>query len=433
MTNLIQKRLFIIFLILLLTVQTFFHASADDDISHKFEKKGKHVHGTHLECSLPDNTQDIINCALMLHPSIRKTKYKLDTASKLIKKASQIPNPSLNSRYVKGNQNSELESNLLFNLELGGKRKSRKKYAESVKNEVVALQEQIKAEVKILTVLNLYRLRQIFDEKRAIDETLHAFSRVIKQLKELPRLTAEQEGSLILFQMAYEEAKFQKSEIFEEERKLEHYFHVATGHSLKEIKPFLPKPPKVWPKINSHYSTNEISPEVKKLKSTAKIEENYLKIQKSESWPNLKLGPSFSFETDNGTENKMFGLNVQIPIQIFHANDGGKSYAKKRWIEAKKNVEITQSEESHERFEQSRIYESSVHLLNQTMNKYKVGIQQDKLEMMYLRGVISSSIFLESLKQKLSYLKSRNKREMAALKALWNIYKFNGKVLGKKI
>lgn len=255
---------------------------------------------------------------------------------------------------------------------------------------------------------------------------------MIKQLKKLPRLSAEQEASLTLFEIAHEETKVNESELFEKERKLEHYFHVSTGHSLDELGDFLPESPKNWPKIKAQ-KPEFLSPEIKKLKSLSELAEKELEIQKSEAWPDLKIGPSFSIERDGAIENKMVGFNVQIPIPLFQVNGGGRAYARSNLIKAKKNISLTQAEEGHERFEQLRVYESAVNILNKTMKQSMIEKKHDRIEKLYLRGVVSSSVFLDSLKQKLSYLKSRNNREITAIKALWSIYKYDGKIFEEKI
>lgn len=148
--------------------------STAEEMDHIIEKGKNHVHGSHLECPLPKNREDIIDCALELHPSIRRVSLRLDVASKLHEKASQIPNPTFSSRFVKGDNNgedvSELETNLSFTLELGGKRDSRKEYAIATRNEVLASSESIKSDVKVRTILNLYHLRQVLEEKVLLNE-----------------------------------------------------------------------------------------------------------------------------------------------------------------------------------------------------------------------------------------------------------------------
>ncbi|GEM_PF-439492 len=414
------------------------HAIEENISEHKSSKESKeHEHGSHLECPLPNNVQDIISCALEFHPSIKKENYNLDISDQSLKKESQIPNPTLSSRYtqgkVEGKDVSELEANLAFVLELGGKRSSRQNYAKAQKGEAIANYDLVRAEVKQETILNLYRLRQVLEERNLIKESLTAFSKIISRLKNLPRLSAEQEASLMLFELAHEETKVNESELFEEEKKLEHYFHIATGHSLDEISDLLPAYPKKWPKIKLPVDKNSHSVTTKRLKAKSDIALQELELQKSDAWPNLKIGPSLGIEKEGSVENKMIGFNIQLPIPLFNANGGGKAFARSKLIKAQRSMALSVAEENHERFEQLQVYQSAIRVLNKTMKRNLIEKKHQKIENMYLRGIISSSLYLDSLKQKFSYLKSRNSREMAAITALWNVYKYDGKIFKENI
>ncbi|EPZ51171.1 outer membrane efflux protein [Bacteriovorax sp. BAL6_X] len=394
-------------------------------------KRNRHIHGAHKECSLPKSTQDIINCALSFHPSVKRQEGKVSSAALLEDKAGQYPNPKISARYVQGDNNgektSELETNLTFTIQLGGKNSAKTGTAKAYHLQAQASAEAIKSQIKMNTILNLYRLRQVVDEKRVLAETLMAFEKVIGQLKKLPRLAAEQEASLTLFEIAFEEAKVNESELFEEERKLEHFFHIATGHSFKEIYPYLPRAVKSWPKVSDE-GTGKDSPELKKLKSLSQLATVKLNDQKAQAWPDLQIGPSFSVDKDGSEEVKKLGVNLQIPIPLFQVNGGGKAHARSELLRSQRNIKLTRAEENHERYEQLQVYESSTRILSKTLKQDVIEKKHKRIERLYQRGVVSSSTFLDSLKQKDSYLKSRNHRELTAVKALWNIYMYDGKI-----
>ena len=376
-----------------------YNAASSEDF-HINEKGESHIHGVHKECVLPKMTMDIVNCALGFHPKVKRAKLEINSAIKLEEKASQIPNPSLSSRYVEGAVNgesvSELEANLNFTLELGAKRSARKNFAQANKLNIMAMSEITRTDIKVNTIINLYRLRQVLTERKIVKETLRAFLKVITQLKKIPRLSAEKEASLILFEMAYEELRINESEVFEEERELEHYFHIATGHSLEELERFLPKIEQEWPNINIDHKGRS-SLEIKKLESLSLLAQNELEVQESNAWPDLKIGPSIAIERDGEVENQMVGLNIHIPLPLFQLNGGGKGYARAELIRAKRNVAFSQAEENHERLEQLKIYESSVQILSKTIRQSVIVKKQKRMEKLYLRGVISSSVFLLSL------------------------------------
>lgn len=399
-------------------------------------EKENHQHGTHEECSLPKNREDIIECAIDFHPLIKRSNLEIDSSLKLKDKASQLPNPIFNSRFVKGDKNgeetSELEANLSFVIELGDKRSSRKEFAEAKKFEAKNNKEAIQSEIKFSSILNLYRLRQILEEKKLLDQAVMAFTKVTKKLTERPRLSADQTASLTLFEFALEDTKMNLSKLIVEQKKIEHFFHVSTGHSLKEIKKYLPPFKTDWPKFTSR-SAESSSPAIKRLESKQKLALNQLRIEKSNGWSDLRIGPSVAIEKEGDLENKMVGFNIQIPIPLFQTNNGAKAFARSELLRAKKNIDLTRLEENHERVEQIKVYKSSVNILTKTMKQSLIESKYKKVEKLYLQGVLSSSIFLESLRQKISYLKNRNERELTAINALWTIHKLNGRIFKENI
>ncbi|MEC7277137.1 MAG: TolC family protein [Bdellovibrionota bacterium] len=387
----------------------------------------------HGGCPEPKKRMDIISCALTLHPALQKGELKLETAKSHFAKASQIPNPQLQTRFVRngGDNSSELETSLNFTLELGGKRHARKQRAMALADLAKADNEDLKAHVKIQTILNLYRLRQLGEEVKLVKEADLAFKKVIMSLKKRPRLNAEQEAALTLFEMAYEENKVLGAELHEEERSLEHFFHVVTGHELKEIKEFLPKYSSQWPILTGERQGE--SPKLAKLKKKVKLAYKDLEIQKSQVWPDMKIGPAMLIEKEGPREVRMVGLNLTMPLPVLSQNRGGRLTAQSEVVRAQKTVLLEDELEEHERFEQLRIYESAVTILKKSISPLLLEKKQRKIERLYMRGVVSSSLFLDSLKQKLSYFKLRNKRELKALSALWEIYRFDGKVLKEEI
>jgi len=406
------------------------------EIEHTHAEEKKHIHGTHRECPLPKSKNDIVECAIEFHPSIQTQKYEIESSKGLKEQADQIPNPVFISRYVRGEQNgfetSELESSLRFRVELGNKRKARVDHASSITGfEKLTLLEK-KVDVKIQTILNLYQTRLVRDEYGLVSDSIKTYEKVIKKLKTLPKLNADQEASLTLFEIALEESRVHQAELYQFERKLEHFFHVATGNSLDEIESFLPFVPSKWPVIPKQKHKYK-SAKIKKLKSLTKLAMSEVEIEKSKAWPTLDIGPSIMVDKGNGQENEMVGLSVRVPIPFFQVNGGGKAWARSKLDKSKKTVELTHAFESHERFEQLQVYESSVALLKNSMNIKALMKKHKRLEKLYDRGVVSNQVYLDSLKQKINYIQRKNKRVMTALASLWNIYKFDGMIMEKSI
>jgi cobalt-zinc-cadmium efflux system outer membrane protein len=399
--------------------------------------EGNHIHGNHYECKLPSSTQDIINCALNFHPIVRRNQSQLEVTKALSEVAEISPNPRIATKFLsdesKGTGINSIETSLSFPLETGGKKRSRLSFAKAkIFKKKIDINRDTE-NIKIDTLLKLHRLRQIEIEKHALLKTLTSFRKVIKKLKKLSRLSAQQEGSLALFEIAANEISFDNSVLYEEERSLEHYFHIATGHSLAEITPFFPRVKGHWPSIKNEYASIKNSLEVKSYLAQEAVGETSLSLERSKGWSNIHVGPSFNLNKSETESSKSIGLSVRFDLPLFHTNDGERIYAKKVLAMAQRDTQFILSQNKHERTEQVRVYRSSVSVLKNTMNVDKVNLKYNRIQKLYLRGVISKSVFMESQKQKNSYIKNRHEREMSALSSLWSIYRIDGNVLKVEI
>lgn len=415
-----------------------FHAlGSEKKLPHPKVGKGVHVHGTHSECPLPKSTSDIVSCAQDNHPIVKRATYSINGLKDLPKVAAQRPNPTLNSRIIKGDSKGydvyETEASLMFPVELGFKQDSRIQKARTKIMAVGSQKKEIQAKVRIETILKLHRLRQLLLEKKLTSQMISAFKKIVKRLSKIPKLSAAQEASLSIFQLAFSDAQVKQSEIFEEEREIEHYFHVSTGHSLSEIQNYLPKTPRPWPTVEVETEHSTPSPTIKKLMANRDHANSNLEFEKSNSWPTIKVGPAVSIEKDGNFENVLVGVNLSIPLPLFQTNGGGRSHARNQFTKTQKLISLTRAEERHERAEQLKIYFNAVKILSKTTSKSKLNQAHKKVEKLYSRGLISSSTLIESFRQRSELLKGRHNRELKALNALYLIHTLDGKIFEVKL
>jgi cobalt-zinc-cadmium efflux system outer membrane protein len=397
----------------------------------------RHTHGTHTECKLPQSTSDIITCAMKFHPSVKRMNMETQVTNTLTQIAEQSPNPTISGKYLKDDSddsdNNSIETSLSFPIETGNKRSSRVSLAKAKQLETNTRSNVELSNIKIDTILKLHRLRQINVEKRSLDVTFKSLGKIINKLKKLPRLSVQQEASLTLFELASNDLRFKASVLYEKERKIEHSFHISTAHSLNEISPFLPKIPKRWPKIGGSQGDHKKSLEVQSYLAKETIGKEALMLERANAWSNINIGPSLSVENSDGEKTTSIGINIRFDLPLFHLNNGGKLHAKSLLAKAQQNTKILIAQNIHERIEQLKVYSSTLSVLKSTMKIKDVILKYKRIHKLYQRGVVSKSVFLESQKQKINYIKNRHEREMAALSALWSLYQIDGKVLKVKI
>jgi len=314
-------------------------------------------------------------------------------------------------------------------LGLGGERSARVKEAEAKTSAAAGELRMSKADVTFQTVNYLHRLRQLLREKKIVEETLDTYRKLQRQYRARPALTPEQDVSLGTLEMAESDYFLKQAALLDEERKIAHFFHVSTGHSLEELSKVLPPVPKSWPEIAVVSDTNRPSPEVARLLSDKEVSVAELSIARAASWPDVRLGPMIMLDQEGDRKRNYFGFELDIPLPFFNLNGAGRAAASVGVAMSERAVDIQRREESHERNEQEQVYAAATRTLSLTPSVDKITQRHRVMEKQFLRGVVPSALILEAHRQLLELEKSRHERELTAIRALWTIYRIDGKIL----
>lgn len=396
-------------------------------------ESGQHEHGSHFECPLPKDAQDVVKCAKENHPDILRKKNEVDHAKFSEDAARQIPNPELDAEIIKGTGDlSSSTVGILQAVEWGGKRSSKISSARARISFVDAELKDIQAEVVRETVKNLHRLRQIEQEKKVLSTTIQTLEKLISQQASRLNLPPEQQVTLSVYRMALMDSKIKSSELFDEERALEHYFHVSTGHSLDELQSVLPKAPAVWPNLESNNANALASTGL--LKALAEKNEFLAEAEfaKAATWPSLKIGPMWSSQTGAGEPTQsLFGLRVMMDLPVLNWNSGSRSFARAGILRSEKNISLLREEERHERREQLKVYQSALATLKAVPEVGSIEKDFQRNESLARRGLISGPLLIEFHRQRAELTRSRNTRELKAIEALWRIYQFDGRIFSE--
>lgn len=397
----------------------------------------EHQHGSHVECPLPKSATDVLQCAMNEHPKVRRARFTAESTQTLTAVAEKIPNPDLDVESAFGGAStgnaSSLDIALLQPIEWGGKRSSRVKSANAAIAQMGAQQKEAQAEVIIQTIQNLHRLRQLTLESELHNDTVSTLQKIISQQSARPALTPEQQVALSVFRMSLADAKIKQSEVFEEEREIEHYFHVSTGHSLDEVRAVLPKPPEAWPEISNQQTSRGPSPAVEEAIAARNFSEAELSVARAGTWPSLRLGPMIKMGRNREQNENLYGFRLMMDLPVFNFNGANQEHAKAGFNKSQQLVSLTKSEEDHERAEQLKIYRSAVQALKAAPTLDVIEKDFRKGQTFARRGIISATLLIEFHRQRLELIHSRNGREMKALHALWLLYKYDGRIFSESI
>lgn len=388
-------------------------------------------------CNRIKSAQDILYCALSNHPEIQLSESALKRDKMLRSIAKQLPNPEVDTTILSGQpgtpQGIFVDTTLTQTIELGGKRKNRIKQAIATEQFTQAQVLESKELTAINTVLALYRLRQIRSELASLNEATTTYQHIMGNYKSRLKLAPEQEVSLSVFDLALDEAKLKKATLMQEQTSLLQFLTLATGLSENVVLSRLPGGRGNWPKFTLNKSEQAINSDLAKANADKAISEANLKLAKSNAWPDFKLGPSFQTQTGIVGQDSAAGVNVGLTLPLLSHNKGGIEYAKRDHVRNLLSYQLANQKNQSERVKQIQRYNQALRSLYQIKSTASINANHANLEKYFTDGLISSSLVIETHRQMIELIESRNMQELTALDALWRLYILEGKVLEAKL
>ena len=381
-------------------------------------------------CGTVTTYQDVLICAERRSSDVQKAESFRDEMGPRVDVATQLPNPELAVDSMSGTANSnrvtETNLSLAFPIEWGGKRQARKQVAEAELNKADYELLRTRSEVRKTALLNLIRLRQALSEKELLEEALETFTKLVKQYESRPARSPEQEVTLTVFKIAKGEYSLKRTESDEEIADLEAYFKVNTGLGLSELKKVLPPKVTKWPKLPTAENI-ESSLLLSGFRADIQLAEGQLNEARSEAWPTLRLGPSAKFTNDSSQDLQQWGANLSLTLPLFHLNGAGKKAAgaSKQSAELRQDLALKQLQTMRETT--VRFYETAVAALRDALQDNSLEEKHHKLEVFFMKGVVSSALVIEAHRSLLEFSKLRNDREGRAIEAYLKLQIIDGR------
>ncbi len=386
-------------------------------------------------CAQLNTFKDILDCALENHPDLIRGKKALFQADSFEDQAGQIPNPELDMKVTRGNNMGDNLANnqidLPFTIQLGGKRSARIEKALAEKDQVASEFLKTKENVYISVLKTLHRIRQVHMEKGILEEALETFLKIQRQYKSRPKLGPEQEVSLGIFQLAEGDYKLRKTLLDTEENTLERNIEVATGKKFPHDKPVLPPKKSDWP----DYSLNSLElrgSDIRLSQAEFKIAQADLELAKSDSWPDLKIGPTVENISEGPIRWWTYGINLSLPLPLFNVNGGGRAVARAGLLKSERSLELRKMELNQLQNILLTQYQKSVRSLKESVSFSEVESRHISVERQFVRGVVPSSLVIEAHRQMVDYASSQNEQELIALEALLKLKALEGSLFEKK-
>ncbi len=381
-------------------------------------------------CTDIKTSDDLLKCALKVHPDVVKAELALKQGSQLDAIARQRINPEIDSKVLMGKSSGETNTNTEINLsqtiELGGKRSARINKAgaekELLQNELLKTKE----EVYLTTSIALHRLIQASLELDQLEDAIVIYNKILNVYKNRPALNPEQTVSVTLFQLAAAETELKKTSLLAEIKTLTRQVSYATAGALRNNVKEISSLPSNWPTISDSKIFSGSS--FKKANSELKLAKFEMEIAKSNAWPDLKIGPSIGFQRGSSSETQ-FGINLAIPLPLFNSNEANKAYASEGYLLAEKNLKTTENAIDLERKIFLDKYNDAVEAISNAKRIKDFEKKHKNIEELFMRGLVSSALVIETHRQFLEFFKSLHEQEIVAHESLIKINAIDGTLI----
>lgn len=380
------------------------------------------------------STNDFLNLIKSKHQVNAQAKVAHEMFAANIESAQNLKNPELETEVLRPASN-ELSTmvKLTQAIELGGKRDARKKLA--IKQGELGKLSLVNEKEKVIlkNIINLYRLRQVTQLIPIYQEAHHSLLKVLKKKRKLGRsLSPAQEVEFETLSLAVNDYFLKLSELKAEKDLLLAHLTLNTGGHCLLSEASLPKEFKFLPISSSVNQINESS-SYKKSKLELSEAQALYDLAKSNAYSDLKIGPMYEYSKKKSQEEHAFGISLTFSLPIFDQNDSQKA----------KGLAAVKHSEYGLRYQQADLqmdFRNWLHKYKRYEKVFKSMSTQDvlekkhqRIEKLFDRGVISTSLIIEAHRQMVDFSNRRNDFEIGAVEALWNIYLLRGTILEEQI
>ena len=386
-------------------------------------------------CANHENANELVECILSQSPTIKSSKLGQDVATASETTASQRPNLQFGGSggptKATSNNGSQFQLSLLHTFELGGKRSSRIEVARaSISKSGAQVLEAIE-EAKINVILSLVRLRQIEIERDYVQEAFTTLRKIRNAYQKRGSLSPDQEVAVENFELAAQTYELEKTQLGFEAKGILNQISLQAGSSFQ---------PKVFPKplLETTYSLNPTNDQPSGSRFLlpryeSEVAKAEVELAKSNSWPSLQIGPSFTNETLGTEKIESLGLSLSLTLPLYHQNQGERAEASSRWNQAQVQQNLKEREARLERDRLISIVEDTKKTLGELRSRSNSSKIHDKIHKLLDRGVLSSQSVIESHRQLVDSLKSYNERELQGIEATWRILALDGRLKMEKV
>lgn len=383
-------------------------------------------------CAKPSSTNDVVQCFETNHPEIQKLSANPTLIEGFRRESVQFPNPQITFQTEKGKNMGDVmgEDSVVVSelVQIGGKRSARRKIGLAKADGARADEQSIRAQIRIQTILNLVKYRQLNAEIAVLEEALNVYGRVQTTFASRPRLSPDQQVTSGLFKLAVGDYRHRLSSLVSDRLALEVYFRLIPDFNLKAAMAFLPQRPAKWPEFIAKNGSGLSAPLIKQAEAAFKEADGNYSLEKANAVPDPTLSLVGTRVVEGVAEYNRFGFAVSIGLPVFNLNGGAKMQASAAKTRAEIDYKRSIAQVEIERQNSLLAYQNYVKSLDAAPNAKDIESKHRTTESLYYRGVVSGVLMIEAHRQMLDFTQSQNELEYETFQALLNLYLIDGRL-----
>lgn len=337
--------------------------------------------------------------------------------------AGQIPNPSIEAESAFNSEGKQTVT-LLQPIELGGKRAARIDVSAS-ENSLSEVEDQsTRAEVASGVAQSLARHRQLKTRMSLMEETRGSLENSLRRLRLKAVRTPEEKSAVTIFSLQSTLIETQILSIRRDLKEVRTDLEASIGRKLGEQEQLSSIEKKTWPILANLNNVQTFESRVAVL-GTKKAESEW-RMQKSQSWPDLAVGPTF--ERDNAKGEAGWGAKVSLSIPLFHANGGARERTQAEYQRMETLARQTSFREEENLRSLSEQYQELASFLKTSPSQNTIQKSVGESLLLFSRGMIQPAAVIETYRTALETLEAVQEKELTAFRLYWRLQSIAGQV-----
>ncbi|WP_372655984.1 TolC family protein, partial [Halobacteriovorax sp.] len=356
---------------------------------------------TASNCRIQDSNE-LIKIIKENHPEIKYNESLGQAFSERLGIAKQLPNPELEASREQGKSlegsTKRTSLGLIFPIEVGGKREARKVLAINAISKNKQNLRLSSEDAFIKSILNSYRLRQIHELIPLLSEAEESLNKILFIKRSRKTLSPEEEVEKETLSLATNDYRLKIARLISERERITSEITLSIGTDCSISLNSLPATVDLSETFNKDIGFDK-SALFQQAQGSVAVARAKKDLASANSYPDFKVGPTIEFEQVGGSNFKTYGVSLTMELPILNLNSAERRSAASEYKSSllnQKHINRHISIELNSEIEKYNRYKKS---LNTIANKAELERKHTRIEKLFKRGVISTSMIIESHRQ----------------------------------